>query len=440
MIIWLYNLGMVCYAGLIRLAAMWNPKAKAMLLGWRETKTLNRTQIHHQISGVVSPSFELIWIHCASLGEFEMAKPIAAALQAASSQRHVLFSFFSPSGYNHAVLDINQTKVYLPLDGASSAKRWMQQWNPQAAIFIRYEFWYHYMKSLHQNQIPAFALGVAIAPNHFLLSRIAQPWRKQLQQFQAIGLINQNMCKLATQNQFHNAFVFGDPKFNRAAERALLPSPLQNPEIHTNTNTELLQWMRNKPTLILGSAWQPEIQLLQQFIQQYPQALENWQILIAPHNLNPQFIQSIQQAFSEFPTAIFSENPPNNNHTIAILNTIGQLAQCYRFGTIAIIGGAFGKGLHNTIEAAAFGLPIVFGPNHNKFPEASQFIQAGFGFSVNHQNQFNQTLLQLIQQHSPNQPHPMSQSAAQFVQNHVAKISEFVKLTYPQALKQGSKL
>jgi 3-deoxy-D-manno-octulosonic-acid transferase len=179
MIIWLYNLGMVCYAGLIRLAAMWNPKAKAMLLGWRETKTLNRTQIHHQINGVVSPSFELIWIHCASLGEFEMAKPIAAALQAASSQRHVLFSFFSPSGYNHAVLDINQTKVYLPLDGASSAKRWMQQWNPQAAIFIRYEFWYHYMKSLHQNQIPAFALGVAIAPNHFLLSRIAQPWRKQ---------------------------------------------------------------------------------------------------------------------------------------------------------------------------------------------------------------------------------------------------------------------
>jgi 3-deoxy-D-manno-octulosonic-acid transferase len=403
---------MVCYAGLIRLAAIWNPKAKAMLLGWRETKTLNRTQIHHQINGVVSPSFELIWIHCASLGEFEMAKPIAAALQAASSQRHVLFSFFSPSGYNHAVLDINQTKVYLPLDGASSAKRWMQQWNPQAGIFIRYEFWYHYMKSLHQNQIPAFA----------------------------IGLINQNMCKLATQNQFHNAFVFGDPKFNRAAERALLPSPLQNPEIHTNTNTELLQWMRNKPTLILGSAWQPEIQLLQQFIHQYPQALENWQILIAPHNLNPQFIQSIQQAFSEFPTAIFSENPPNNNHTIAILNTIGQLAQCYRFGTIAIIGGAFGKGLHNTIEAAAFGLPIVFGPNHNKFPEASQFIQAGFGFSVNHQNQFNQTLLQLIQQHSPNQPHPLSQSAAQFVQNHVAKISEFVKLTYPQALKQGNKL
>jgi 3-deoxy-D-manno-octulosonic-acid transferase len=246
------------------------------------------------------------------------------------------------------------------------------------------------------------------------------------------------MCKLATQNQFHNAFVFGDPKFNRAAERALLPSPLQNPDIHTNTNTELLQWMRNKPTLILGSAWQPEIQLLQQFIQQYPQALHNWQILIAPHNLNPQFIQYIQQAFSEFPTAICSENPPNNNHTIAILNTIGQLAQCYRFGTIAIIGGAFGKGLHNTIEAAAFGLPIVFGPNHNKFPEASQFIQAGFGFSVNHQNQFNQTLLQLIQQHSPNQPHPLSNSAAQFVQNHVAKISEFVKLTYPQALNQGN--
>ena len=180
MIIAFYNLGLVIYGWLIQLFSLWNPKARALFHGWKLDCGRGRTDIVHRVNGVITTDFELVWIHCASLGEFEMAKPIAAALQAASSQRHVLFSFFSPSGYNHAVLDNNQTKVYLPLDGRDSAKRWHAQWQPQAAIFIRYEFWYHHLKTTLKANIPTFALGVSLRPNHFLFSKLASPWMKIL--------------------------------------------------------------------------------------------------------------------------------------------------------------------------------------------------------------------------------------------------------------------
>ena len=219
MIIALYNLGLALYGGLIRLAAVWNPKAKSLKEGWSLDQRRQRADIVHTMDGEAVSAFELIWIHCASLGEFEMAKPIAAALQAASSQRHVLFSFFSPSGYNHAVLDTNQTKVYLPLDGRDSAKRWHAQWQPQAAIFIRYEFWYHHLKTTLAAGIPTFALGVSLRPNHFMFSTVASPWKTLLKKLNGIGLINVSMEALALNNGLTNAFVFGDPKFNRAYQR-----------------------------------------------------------------------------------------------------------------------------------------------------------------------------------------------------------------------------
>lgn len=423
MIIGLYNIGIRCYAGLIRLAALWNPKAKSLIEGWLSARNITRGNIEHKIEGKVSPDFELIWVHCASLGEFEMAKPIAAALQAASNQRHILFSFFSPSGFNYAKLDLNQTKVYLPLDGAYSAARWMQQWQPQSAIFIRYEFWYHYMNQLILHKIPTFALGVSIAPNHSILSRPAAHWRNKLQKFNAIGFINQNMVHLAQSNNFQNAFVFGDSKFNRAYDRTQL----------TIVEDTLTTWIQNKPTLILGSAWQPEINLLSQFIKQNPNALEQWQIIIAPHNIDAKFSNSISSEFEFLHPIKISHTQPQSVNRLVVLDTIGQLAQCYKYGKIAFIGGAFGAGLHNTIEATAFGLPTMFGPNHSKFPEAAQFIHAGIGFCVKNQTEFNETLLHLIQSLPPNHPHPLSKIAIDFVKSNRADVTNFVNVTYPNA-------
>ena len=435
MIIAFYNLGLVIYGWLIQLFSLWNPKARALFQGWKLDCGRGRTDIVHRVNGVITTDFELVWIHCASLGEFEMAKPIAAALQAASSQRHVLFSFFSPSGYNHAVLDNNQTKVYLPLDGRDSAKRWHAQWQPQAAIFIRYEFWYHHLKTTLKANIPTFALGVSLRPNHFLFSKLASPWMKILKKIDGIGLINESMTALAQNNGLNNAFVFGDSKFNRAYDRTQ--------QIHTLHPT-LTPWLQQKPTLIFGSAWMPEIELLQHFVQTHPDILKSWQILIAPHDVSAEFCGKIKSSLSQLNPQKYSDGITNPSQTqVIILDSIGQLAQCYRYGAVAIIGGAFGKGLHNSIEAVAFGLPVIFGPNYQKFPEAQQFIDAGFGFSVSNTESFSQVLMNLMQQvnievDQPDTPrsspgHPLSTVARDFVATHKADIEKFANLTYPAA-------
>ena len=413
----LYNLAMRCYAMGIGLLALWNTKVRKLRDGQRET--LVRLNDGWWKDGFAPK--DLIWIHCASLGEFEMAKPIAAALQAASSQRHILFTFFSPSGYEHSKLELNQSKAYLPLDRPGSASRCLAQWNPSAVIFIRYDFWYHFIQqTLHRN-IPCYALGVSLTPHHWLFKSLGKPWLTLLKQLNAIGVINPKMHQIAIEQGLTNTFVFGDTKFNRAVERTLQPTSLPLP---------LQNWLTQKPTLILGSAWQPEIDLILQFFQKNPEILTHGQILIAPHNINTSFCEAIQNQcesqlnlkalrFSHCPQTI----PPTTQ--ILILDTIGHLAESYRFGSIALIGGAFGKGLHNTIEAAAFGLPLIFGPNHQKFPEAEQFIQAGCGFSVANQSEFDQTLLNLFQSYIPNQIHPLGALAQSVAQNQKADISAF---------------
>ena len=413
----LYNLAMRCYAMGIGLLALWNTKVRKLRDGQRET--LVRLNDGWWKDG--NAPKDLIWIHCASLGEFEMAKPIAAALQAASSQRHILFTFFSPSGYEHSKLELNQSKAYLPLDRPGSAKRCLAQWNPSAVIFIRYDFWYHFIqRTLHRN-IPCYALGVSLTPHHWLFKSLGKPWLTLLKQLNAIGVINPKMHQIAIEQGLTNTFVFGDTKFNRAVERTLQPTSLPLP---------LQNWLTQKPTLILGSAWQPEIDLILQFFQKNPEILTHGQILIAPHNINTSFCEAIQnqcESQLNLKALRFSYCPQTIPSTtqILILDTIGHLAESYRFGSIALIGGAFGKGLHNTIEAAAFGLPLIFGPNHQKFPEAEQFIQAGCGFSVANQSEFDQTLLNLFQSYIPNQIHPLGALAQSVAQNQKADISAF---------------
>ena len=415
----IYDVAMRCFAMGIGLSSLWNVKARKLRAGMRASQIRLR---EGWWKDKIAPK-DLIWIHCASLGEFEMAKPIAAALQAAASQRHILFTFFSPSGYENARLDVNQSKAYLPLDRRGSAQRCLDQWNPSAVIFIRYDFWYHFIHQTLLRKIPCYALGVSLTPKHWLFASYAKPWLQLLKQFDAIGVINPEMQKIAINNQLNNAFVFGDTKFNRAVERTQQPP---------NLPSHLQQWLTQKPTLILGSAWQPEIDLLISFFQTHPDTLSHGQILIAPHNISPAFCNHIKkqcQLKLQCPTLKFSEceEAIPASTPILILDTIGHLADSYRFGTIAVIGGAFGKGLHNTLEAAAFGLPILFGPHHQKFPEAELFIQAKCGFSVKTPSEFNQTLLYLFQNYQPHQPHPIGQIAKEVAQNHQADIAAFCR-------------
>lgn len=406
-------------------AILGHSKAKKMLQGRKELSSFLGDNIPVHGSTML--------IHCASLGEYEMAIPVIDFLKIKFPNHQIVVSFYSPSGYENATLpalidpstkaSTPVVKTYLPWDKLSDLDTFLAWINPQFVFIIRYELWLNFIRALNGKSIPFAVLGMNIHGNHFLGKSWSKPWRTVLKGAAGIGVLNQTMVATAADWGIpkERIFVWGDSKFNRAMARFNTVS-LNNVQANgsdknspaTNSNTApnthlpepLTHWLTNKNTLILGSSWEAEERLLLNYLNLHPLP-PNWQILIAPHDISKTHCQNILNQFQHFlpqlSTALplnpsLSSNPlTSSNPTILILDSIGQLANCYSFGKIAVIGGAFGKGLHNMAEASVFGMPIIFGPKHQKFPEAQQAINAGFAFQINNQTAFNQKLSQLIQ-------------------------------------------
>lgn len=351
-----------------------------------------------------------ILIHCASLGEYEMAIPVIDYLKVQFPNHDVVVSFYSPSGYEHAALpslsemelttpssSIHPTgsvyKTFLPWDRKKDISLFLNRLKPEFTIIIRYEFWLTLINTLNQRQIPFAILGLNAHANNFLNQTWSGAWKQAISKVTALGVINENMIEQVQKWGVpkNKIFIWGDSKFNRAMDRF-------NAEI--NMPEPLHQWLVGKNTLILGSSWEAEESLLEKYLNQFPLP-QNWQILIAPHNIETSHCQNLLKQFASFNPTLATQLGNNNTPShVVILNTIGQLAQAYRFGKIAFIGGAFGKGLHNIAEAAVFGMPILFGPHHQKFPEAQQAINAGFAFQIQNQEDCNKILNQLIENHT----------------------------------------
>lgn len=392
----LYTIAIRCFGLLMRFSALWNLKARNLMQGQDLAWATLPTGGENDKSEGESKKPPLVWIHCASLGEFEMAKPIASALENEHPGIRILFSFFSPSGYQNAALSKHHVKAYLPLDTQQNAKKWIAHWQPSLAIFIKYDFWFNCIKETLSQQIPIHALGVALRPRHFLFTFFGKPWLKLIRKFQSVGVINKAMLTLAQNKGLNNSFVFGDPKFNRTVQR--LETIQLLPKI-------LLHWVTQNNILILGSCWPAEIRFLNHYLK-INELPVGWKILIAPHDIRTEHCQEIAKKLEVLKPILLSNHTHNKDTDLSntstelgdcvILDSMGTLAECYRHSKIAFIGGAFGKGLHNIIEAAVFGMPILFGPNHSKFPEAQQSIDAGFGFSISNQTEFNETLNRLF--------------------------------------------
>ena len=425
----LYPILIPFYIFLHRIAALWgHSKAKKMLQGRNQLKTFLGDNIPSH-----NPS---LLIHCASLGEYEMAIPVINFLRTEFPHHQIIVSFYSPSGYENAKLpafihpsttaNTPVVKTYLPWDNLGDLDTFLTWINPQFVFIIRYELWYNFIRTLNQKSIPFAVLGMNIHENHFLGKRWAQPWRKALKEVAGIGVLNQTMVATATDWGMpkERIFVWGDSKFNRAMERFNAfsqdtspanatdpsnPNSTGSKSVSTHLPETLTHWLANKNTLILGSSWEAEESLLLNYLNLHPLP-QNWQILIAPHDISTAHCQNLLNQFQQFLPELATSLPNNpsassNPSTVSqppilILNSIGQLANCYRFGKIAIIGGAFGKGLHNMAEASVFGMPLLFGPKHQKFPEAQQAINAGFAFQIIDQSAFNLKLSQLIQNQS----------------------------------------
>ena len=365
--LWIYNIGIVIYGLFVRLVSVFNTKAKLFVEG--------RKNGFEKIAQKTNPTDRPIWYHFASLGEFEQGRPVLEKLKSEYPHVKVVVTFFSPSGYeirkNYPLAD---GIFYLPLDTPSNAKKFVALVNPRLAVFTKYEFWYHYFKTLHQQHIPIYLVSGIFRPNQFFFKRYGGFYRKMLHFVEHFFVQNEESVELLESIGLNNVSLSGDTRFDRVYENA--QNPKQLPEIEA--------FCQQADILIAGSTWPADEKLLVELVKQNP----DWKFIIAPHEIGASHIAEIEALFPDaVKFSVLSSQFSKSSPSILIIDNIGMLSSLYQYGKLAYIGGGFGAGIHNTLEAAAFGLPVIFGPKYDKFQEAKDLIEIGVAQSIDNESE-----------------------------------------------------
>ena len=322
-------------------------------------------------AGEVNPNGDpLLWFHCASLGEFEQARPLLEKCRIRFPEHILLVTFFSPSGYevrkNYKGAD---HVLYLPLDGKRNARKWIEFIKPTAALFIKYEFWNFYLKELEKRDIPSLSVSAIFRPDQ----SIFRPWgkfqRNMLNRITHFFVQDQQSQDLLNHIGINDVTVSGDTRFDRVYE--ISRSARHFPEIESFIN--------ERETFMIGSAWPADMDVIIPFINEYDLAF-----IIAPHEIEKKFMDEIESDLERKCVRYTEwEKRRSENFDVMIIDNIGMLAHLYKYGKYAWVGGGFGQGLHNILEAAVFGVPVFFGnKNYSKFREARDLINLGGGFAV----------------------------------------------------------
>lgn len=359
--LWIYNIGITMYGLLLRFASLFNAKAKLFVEG--------RHHIFENIAQKLNTDDEPIWFHFASLGEFEQGRPVLEKLKSIHPQQKIIVTFFSPSGYeirkNYALADV----FYLPLDTAVNAKRFINIVNPKLAIFTKYEFWFHYFKELHSRKIPLYLISGIFRPDQTFFKGYGGFYRGILKFVTHFFVQNEESVALLKSIGINEVSLSGDTRFDRVYENAQDPKKL----------IEVVAFCSDQPVFIAGSTWPEDEKLLIDLAEKNP----DWKFIIAPHEIGPNHITAIESLFSNsIKYSVLKSQVSSIESQILIIDNIGMLSSLYQYAQLAYIGGGFGTGIHNTLEAAAFGLPVIFGPKYDKFQEAKDLIALGAAQSI----------------------------------------------------------
>ncbi|MCO6488090.1 MAG: 3-deoxy-D-manno-octulosonic acid transferase [Phaeodactylibacter sp.] len=375
----LYPFAIHLYGLFLRLAALFNPKAAQWVAGRRHWRRRHRELLEANAQG----GAPLVWFHCASLGEFEQGRPVIELLKAGHPEVRILLTFFSPSGYevrkNYGGADYI---TYLPLDTPANARDFVALWKPAAAVFIKYEFWASHLRALRAAGIPIVLASALFRPGQLFFRWYGGFFRRLPGWFAHIFVQNESSAQLLREAGYRNFTVAGDSRVDRVLQIAgQAPSfPLAE------------RFAGRAPVLIIGSSWpEDEAHLLPFLNEQLP---PQWKAIIAPHQVDEGHIRQIIGRL-ELPWQRYSEGEKEAETRILVIDNIGLLSALYQYGRIAYIGGAFGSGLHNTLEPIAFGLPVIFGPKYQKFEEARYLVQSGGGFSVNGREELREKFTEL---------------------------------------------
>jgi 3-deoxy-D-manno-octulosonic-acid transferase len=364
----LYNLGVHIYGYLILVFSLFNKKAKLWIDGRRNVELIRLN--------------DSIWFHFASLGEFEQGRPVLEKLRVTNPQSKIVITFFSPSGYEiRKNTPLADAVYYLPLDTAQNARHFISVINPTIAIFTKYEYWYHYFNELHKRDIPLYIISGIFRPNQVFFKWYGGQHRKMLNFVRHFFVQDERSKQLLNSLEIQNVTVSGDTRFDRVWANAQNPKIL--PEIETFKN--------GQKTFIAGSTWPADEQLITQLVTLYP----DWKFIIAPHEIGEEKINKLVSLLPQDSFERFSQIS-NLKSQILIIDNIGMLSSLYQYGDIAYVGGGFGAGIHNTLEAAAFSVPVIFGPNYAKFKEAKDLITIGAGFSVTDGSSLKKVMTDLV--------------------------------------------
>ena len=356
---WLLRTGAAAYHAGIRTAARFGHRqARAWVAGRALDPTAEITALH-------AAGRPVVWVHAASLGEFEQARPVLIELRAMRPDWAFVVTFFSPSGYERSKdTDLAEVVAYLPPDSPGNASAWIHLVRPVAAIFAKYEFWYDHLAALRRAGVPTFLIAGSFRAGQPFFRPYGTGWRDMLRCFTHFAVQTERDARLLWGLGFENVTVTGDPRLDRTADLAQAPF----------TDERLARFTADAPTLFAGSVWPADVALL---AEAWPAFRRNWKLLLAPHQLEDAQLNTWQKTFA---AERYTGEPGNGR--VLILDTIGILSRSYRYGTVAYVGGAFGSGLHNTLEPLSYGLPVIFGPRYHKFPEAATALARGGAFSI----------------------------------------------------------
>ena len=386
----LFTIGVLLYALGVRVAALLgNAKAKQWVEGrkkhgslspskgptltetaFRQAQRPSKAEAPELVEG---PTSEWIWFHAASLGEFEQGRPVIEALKKEFPQYKILLSFFSPSGYEiRKDYPLADEVVYLPTDTPRHAAQWVQSRHFVAAFFIKYEFWFNYMRALKKAGIPLFYISLILKHDSYFFRWYGGWFRKQLHTVTHFFVQDETTAELLKTHGMDNVTVCGDTRFDRVAAIARQAKPF--PDIE--------QFINGRQCIIAGSTWPPDEKLLAHFLPQLP---EDYCLIIAPHDISDSHVAQIKAMFPESQcyTEYKSLSPSKRQQSrIMVINTIGILSQLYQYARFVYIGGGFGVNIHNIQEPVTFGCPVVFGPKYKSFKEAVDLVALQGAFSV----------------------------------------------------------
>lgn len=352
------------------------------------------------------------WFHCASLGEFEQARPLIERIKAERTSNSIVITFFSPSGYRQKFdYELADAVLYLPLDTPSNAYKLQNYLQADTAVFVKYELWYFHLKELHKRGIPVFLVSAVFREKQFLFTFSGKWLFGLLKAYKHIFVQDANSLELLKKKGIGNVTISGDTRFDRVKQNAL----------NVKINERISLFKSNKKLLVLGSSWQPEEDILAELLES--NRLTDIKVMIAPHDISEMHIEALLKKFSVWSATRYTGNEDIRNHRVLILDTIGHLASAYVYSDIALIGGGFGKGLHNILEALAFGVPVCFGPGVEKYPEAAWAREAGVAAVINN----SEELAVLVRKWLGEEHETMKVKCTDFIHCHAGASEKILK-------------